>query len=381
MLSIATLVAAALSSHHPSAEIRASRARYRRQRVIPHPIHIHLPLPSPSTSITILPAAIDKPQSFLARGSPPWGAAGAHTHLTLSHTYHQLTCPIVHRWSWTPVIYPHGHRSRRRCCHDGTNDPLRHQQYRHAAGATLMPRRAQGLACPLGATAEGDGYHRSGPLTLMGGWGEPAPLWCGHNSLVAAWGVAWRKKYYRGRERAGLPPADRFPGTACCPGLSLKDTRDSRQYRASNHTQPPHAEATKLLCPNHKDAVARHPIRGGGLIYGIRWRWWIPRSSRAWSLPQEGPGDVSACEVSGAGVLVSMAGGVGGMVGVGPSRCPTVAPRGHASQFVRRDSKVAPAAWRYCWWRIGNSDSSDGSSCVRRDRRLVSSSTGGMLGR
>ncbi len=30
-------------------------------------------------------------------------------------------------------------------------------------------------------------YNRSGPLNLMG-WGELAPLWCGHNSLVASAG-------------------------------------------------------------------------------------------------------------------------------------------------------------------------------------------------
>ncbi len=74
-------------------------------REIPHtPIHIdlHPPLPSASTSITI------PPQGFLARGSPPWGAARAHTHLTLSHaSNHQLNRPIVHRWSWTPAVYPH----------------------------------------------------------------------------------------------------------------------------------------------------------------------------------------------------------------------------------------------------------------------------------
>ncbi len=46
------------------------------------------------------------------------------------------------------------------------NDPLRHQQYRHAAEATLIPRRAQGLACPLGAAAEGDVDHRAAQPTL-----------------------------------------------------------------------------------------------------------------------------------------------------------------------------------------------------------------------
>jgi hypothetical protein len=84
--------------------------------------------------IYIYTAAIDKTR---ASSQDVGGLAGAHTHLTLSHaSYHQLTRPIVNWWSWTPAVYPHGHRSRRRCCHDGTNDPLRHQQYRHAAGAT-----------------------------------------------------------------------------------------------------------------------------------------------------------------------------------------------------------------------------------------------------
>ncbi len=46
-------------------------------------------------------------------------------------------------------------------------------------------------------------------------------------------------------------------------------------------TQPPHAEKTKLLCPHHEGACSPHPIRVGGLIYGIRWRWWIPWSSKA----------------------------------------------------------------------------------------------------
>ncbi len=35
------------------------------------------------------------------------------------------------------------------------------------------------------------------------------------------------------------------------------------------------------------------PSGCGGLIYGIRWRWWIPRSNRVWPPPREGPGDVN----------------------------------------------------------------------------------------
>jgi hypothetical protein len=148
-------------------------------RWIPYtPIHIHLhpPFPSPSTSITIPPAAIDKPQDFFARCLPPRGAARAHTHLTLSHaSYYQLNRPIVHLWSWTPAVYPHRHRSHRWCCHTGTNDPLLHQQYRHAAGAALMPRLAQRLACPLGAAAEGDVDHRAAQLTLPTPHSDPPP--------------------------------------------------------------------------------------------------------------------------------------------------------------------------------------------------------------
>ncbi len=61
---------------HPEPAIYARGIPY-----TPIPIHLHPPLPSPSTSITIPPAAIDIPQGFLVRGLPPWGAAGAHTHL------------------------------------------------------------------------------------------------------------------------------------------------------------------------------------------------------------------------------------------------------------------------------------------------------------
>ena len=154
--SIATPVAAAPPSHPPLAERRASRARYRRQTGTPH-LHPSPSPPSHYTSITIPPVAIVKPQGFLARGFPPWGAAGVHNHLTLSHaSYHQLTRPIVHRWSGTPAVYPHRRRSCRRNRHGGAHDPLYHQRSRHAAGASLLSCRTQGLACSLGAAAEGD---------------------------------------------------------------------------------------------------------------------------------------------------------------------------------------------------------------------------------
>jgi hypothetical protein len=117
--SIATPVAAALPSHPPSAERRASRARYRRQRGTPHP---HPPPSPPPLTLHLhyhtSSGHCQTPGVFLARGFPPWGAAGVHSHLTLSHaSYHQLTRPIVHRWSWTPAIYPHRRRSRRRSCY------------------------------------------------------------------------------------------------------------------------------------------------------------------------------------------------------------------------------------------------------------------------
>lgn len=73
------------------------------------PLHTHPT--SLSTSITIPPAAVVKPQGFLVRGFSPWGAAGVHIHLTLSHaSYHRLTCPIVHRLSRAPAAYRHGCR-------------------------------------------------------------------------------------------------------------------------------------------------------------------------------------------------------------------------------------------------------------------------------
>ena len=135
---------------HPEPAIDAKRA--------PHTsLHLQPPPPSHYTSITIPPVANVKPQGFLVRGFPPWGAAGGHSHLTLSHaSYHQLTRLIVHRWSWTPAIYPHRRRSRRRSRHGGAHDPLHHQRQRHAAGAPLLSCRTQGRACSLGAAAEGD---------------------------------------------------------------------------------------------------------------------------------------------------------------------------------------------------------------------------------
>ena len=100
-----------LPPHPPLAERRAFRAYHRRlgrtfhppPSPHPHP-HLHLsPLTSLSTSTTIPPDAIVKPRGLLVSGFPPGGAAGVPNHLTLIHdSYHRLTCPIVHRWSWTP---------------------------------------------------------------------------------------------------------------------------------------------------------------------------------------------------------------------------------------------------------------------------------------
>ena len=52
---------------------------------------LHPPSPSLCTFIIIPPAAIVKPQGFLARGFPPRRAAGVHSHLTLSHASHHPT--------------------------------------------------------------------------------------------------------------------------------------------------------------------------------------------------------------------------------------------------------------------------------------------------
>jgi hypothetical protein len=49
-------------------------------------------------------------------------------------------------------------------------------------------------------------------------------------------------------------------------------------------------------CYAHTTRAPAPPIPSGrgGLIYGIRWRWWRPRSSRAWSpLREEHPGSKS----------------------------------------------------------------------------------------
>jgi hypothetical protein len=45
-------------------------------------------------------------------------------------------------------------------------------------------------------------------------------------------------------------------------------------------------------CYAHTTRVPAPPIPSGwgGLIYGIRWRWWIPLSSRDWSPLRKGPG-------------------------------------------------------------------------------------------
>jgi hypothetical protein len=53
--------------------------------------HFIPPSPSLCTFIIIPPAAIVKPQGFLARGFPPRRAAGVHSHLTLSHASHHPT--------------------------------------------------------------------------------------------------------------------------------------------------------------------------------------------------------------------------------------------------------------------------------------------------
>jgi hypothetical protein len=47
----------------------------------------------------------------------------------------------------------------------------------------------------------------------------------------------------------------------------------------------------RRLPPSHQGA--------GGQIYGIRWCWWIPRSSRAWSPLLKGPGGRECVRIGG----------------------------------------------------------------------------------
>ena len=148
------------SHHHSSGRPLIAPGTLPRKRLLPlagaRSAHPH-PLTPLRTSIITPPAATVKLQGFFVRSFPPWGAAGVHIHLTLSHaSYHLLTCSIVHWRSRTPAPCHPGHRRRRRSCHDGAYDPFRHQQYRHAAGVALMSRWTPGLTCPLGAAAEGD---------------------------------------------------------------------------------------------------------------------------------------------------------------------------------------------------------------------------------
>ena len=73
---------------------RARGASALRARLPPlHTFTHHFTPTSPSlcTFIIIPPAAIVKPQGFLARGFPPRRAAGVHSHLTLSHASHHPT--------------------------------------------------------------------------------------------------------------------------------------------------------------------------------------------------------------------------------------------------------------------------------------------------
>ncbi len=60
---------------------------------------------------------------------------------------------------------------------------------------------------------------------------------------------------------------------------------------------PSHPTRKWPSCYAHNMRAPAPPIPSGwgGLIYGSRWRWWIPPSSRVWSPPREGPGDVSVC--------------------------------------------------------------------------------------
>ena len=156
------------SHHHSSGRPRVTPGALPRKRLLPRAgarsAHPH-PLTPLRTSIITPPAATVKLQGFFVRSFPPWGAAGVHIHLTLSHaSYRLLTYPIVHWWRRTPAAHHHGRRRRHQCRHDGASDPRRHRQHRHAAGVALLSRWTPGPTCPLGTAAEGDvGYRTAQP--------------------------------------------------------------------------------------------------------------------------------------------------------------------------------------------------------------------------
>jgi hypothetical protein len=77
------------------------------------------------------------------------------------------------------------------------------------------------------------------------------------------------------------------------------------------HPAPPFG-LTKLLMPTPQGRrPPSNPFGWSGLIYGLRWSKWIPLSSRAWTLPREGPEIVVAWTVS-VGLVRQGGGGVGG---------------------------------------------------------------------
>ncbi len=58
-------------------------------------------------------------------------------------------------------------------------------------------------------------------------------------------------------------------------------------------TQPPHAEVTKLVCPNHEGAGAPHPIRAGGYQMAL------VDTTGEQSLISSAGGDERVCELCG----------------------------------------------------------------------------------
>ncbi len=110
---------------------------------------------------------------------------------------------------WTPflkrALRPHVSRAQGLACplgaaakgdmdHRATSPPPIPPLYYHATHHTrthvpLFPPAEETKLCSTVVSINAIWYHRSGPLTQMG-WGEQAPLWCGHNSRVAfPWGV------------------------------------------------------------------------------------------------------------------------------------------------------------------------------------------------
>jgi hypothetical protein len=155
----------------------------------------------------------------------------------------------------------------------------------------------------------------------------------------------------------------------------------AHELTSSRPATPTRGDQAVMPTPRGCWLPALPPIPSGwGLMYGIRWRWWIPRSSKAWSPPQDGPGDVSArtvgvvCGVSLVGTVWAWGGGCAARRSTSPS---TAAPRGtpvlvsgERSRWLQQPGATASGGED----RVCRRGSSDGSSCASGGRRQMSRS-------